>query len=314
MGRTHLSFLGFLCFTLTGCVEGEMTYTVNPNGSAKIHFDVVTVAPPEFGVSPGSGLPKPQTPNDKLKKAIRGLLESPNVVAWKDVAAEWTQHGKLKFVGTAYVRQLSDFSKQNNSLLLLSPKLGIEKTPEGGMKLTRTTDSDSSKSDPTKRKPKTPEEIKALTDEQLDQDILLDLIEMQSAKSLLTAMLADSKLKTTFHFPGDVTEVKGFTRDGKKASYTLDGNKMLGELSKLLNEDRAALRKAYRAATAPDVFKSRVIGDVGEGFAIVAKPGEPLFDFDKEVKEAREAYPTLRNKLGLGDDVRLPTGDPPSKR
>lgn len=314
MNRFRALLLGGLCLGLTGCVEGEMTYTVNPNGSARIHFNVVTVAPPNFNVSSGGAIGrKPETPDDMLRKSIRGLLESPNVAAWKDVSAEWTPNGKLKLVATAYVRQLSDFSKQQGSFMLLSPKFALEKAPDGGMKLVRSDDG-GGKGDPSKRKPKTPDEIKAMTDEQLDQEILLDLIEMQAAKGLLAAMLTDCKLKTTFVLPGDVTEARGFTRDGGKASYTLDGNKVLGDLNKLLASDRPTLRKEYRSATAPDVFKTRVIGELGDGSATVAKPGGALFDFDKEVGEAREAYPALRKKLGLGDDVRLPTGDGPPKK
>src|SRR5581483_5132788 len=101
MNRFRLAALGLLCLLAAGCVEGDVTYTVNPDGSAKIQFDVVTVKPPAL-FEPGPK--KSDEPLDELlRKAIRQTLETPGVVAWKDVTAQFQPDGKLKFAGTAYV-------------------------------------------------------------------------------------------------------------------------------------------------------------------------------------------------------------------
>lgn len=318
MPRVRSATLGLLCVLAAGCVEGEVTYTLNPDGSAKMRFDVTTVVPPTLGAPAGPGGEKnarDESLEDVLRNAIRGTLESPRVSAWKDVSAEFLPNGKLKFSGTAYLRRLSDFD-QKSSFPLLSPPVAAERTPGGGLKLTRKADSDGNGDiGPGKRKPKPPDEIKKMTDEQLDREILRDLIEVQSAKSILVALLADAKLKTTFVLPGDPTEVTAFSRDGRKVFFTLDGNKILADLNKLLAEDRPTLRKLYRGGTGPDAFKVRLFGDLGvDGSVTVAKPGAALFDFDKEVKEARAAYPELRKKFGFGDDLRLPAADPPPKK
>ncbi len=319
MNRFRLAGIGLFCLALAGCVEGEMTYTVNPDGSAKIRMDVTTTTASalagQMGQTGGKRMPEDETAAGLLRDSLRQVLENPKVTAWKDVTAELLPNGIFKFSGTAYVRQLSDFARQG-SVPLLFPAFKIERTPDGGMKLTRTSNSDASpQPNPNKRKPKTPDEIKKLTDEQLDTEILRELIEVQGTKGMLTAILMDSKLKTTFALPGDVTEATGFTKEGRTASYTIDGNKMLAEINKFLSEDRATLRKSYRASTAHEYLKNRVLGEQGgDGSIVVAKPGEPLFDFEKEVKEARVAYPELRKKFGFGDDVKLPTGETSPKK
>jgi len=318
MNQIRIATIALFCLIFTGCVEGELTYTVNPNGSAKLRLEIVTDTAAVIAGQPRPTTDeKPQnvTVDGLLRDSLRPILENPQVAAWKDVSAEFLPYGKLKFSGTAYLRQVSDFARQG-SVPMLIPELKIERTPQGAMKLSRSASSDpNSQRNPKKQKPKTPEEIKKLTDAELDAEILHDFVQVQGVKGMLTAILLDSKIKGVFLMPGDVTEAVGFAHEGRKASYTLDGNKILAELNKTLAEDRASLRKFYRSATTPDHFKKKILGEqASDGFITVAKPGEPLFDFEKELMEARAAYPDLRKKFGFGDDLKLPTGDGQPKK
>ena len=57
-----------------GCVEGELTYTVNPDGSAKVKIDVVSaLPPPPFGGGEleGCGAPAPLHAADNTVASIR---------------------------------------------------------------------------------------------------------------------------------------------------------------------------------------------------------------------------------------------------
>ena len=315
MKRFRLTSLGLFCLLAAGCVEGEATYTVNPDGSAKVKIDVVSVVPPPLvgGIEPNAKKPEEETLDDIRRRAIRSTLEMPGVAAWKDVSADFLPNGKLKFSGTAFVKRLENFDS-TGGIPLLTPTLKTERGPDGSLKLvSKQNGKDGSFS--SKRKPKTPEEIKKMSDAELDQYILRDLIDFQSGKPLLTAFLADMKMKATFLLPGDVTAATGFEKDGRKASFALDGNKILANTNKALAQDQAAWRKLYREAPSVDAIQAAVFGFPGDDWSVtVAKPGEPQFDFDKEVKEARAAYPELRKKLGFGDDLKLPTDDNPPKK
>jgi hypothetical protein len=289
-------------------VQGEVTYTVNPDGSAKVHFEVVTVKSPEVGAGPPGKKTADVTLDDMLRDALRPMLQSPGVSAWKDVSAEFLPNGKLKVSGTAYVRRLQDFKPQNPPLV--EAMYAVEKGPGGEFKLTpKKTESLQVEG---KRKRKSPEELKKLSDEELDRYVLMDLIELQSSRPLIQAMFGGAKLKATYALPGDPTETTGLTRDGRRVSSTLEGDRLLAAVDKILARDAAAQRKAYRAVADADVWALlEVEGFPGKGAVTVAKPGPAQFDFDAEVKAARDAYPALRKKFGFGDDLRLPTSDPP---
>jgi hypothetical protein len=315
MKRFTVTALGLFCLILAGCVEGEMTYTVNPDGSAKVKIDVVSVVPPPLfgGTEPNAKKPEEETLDDIRRRAIRSTLEMRGVAAWKGVSAEFLPNGKLKFIGTAYVKRLTEFDS-TGGIPLLTPTLAAERGADGSLKLSAKR---VGKDGPTSsnRKPKTPDEIKKMADDELDQYILRDLIELQSGKSLIVAILGDMKLKATFLLPGDATAVTGFERDGRKVSFTFDGNKILAAMNKSLDQDRAGWRKLYREAASADAVTASILGFPSDDLSVsVAKPGEPQFDFEKEVKEARGAYPELRKRFGFGDDLKLPTGEEGPKK
>jgi hypothetical protein len=311
MNRFRLVSLGLLCLLVAGCVEGEVTYTVNPDGSARVRVDVVTVVPlnpVQNFAKKGAKDPGEETLDQLLREAIRPTLESPGVVAWKDVSARFLPDGKLKFAGTAYVKRIDDFDTKGG-LPLFGPTFALERGADGSLKLVpgkEEADDPLSK----KRKPKTPDEIKKMTDAELDQYILRDLIQLQSAKPLFTAFFADTKLKTTFVMPGDLTAAAGLETDGRKATFVLDGNKALTALNKALKQSPAEWRNMYRALGGADAIQASVLGFSPQTISLtVARPGAAQFDFLKEVKEARAGYPELRKKFGFGDDLRLPTDD-----
>jgi len=289
-----------------------VTYTVNPDGSAKVKFDVVTVKPfSPYGLPVMGGKKEEDKDIDDLvRDALRPFLESPGISAWKDVSAEYVPSGKLKLSGTAYVRKLQDFKPQGPPLL--SSNFQVERGADGSFKLVASKDTEPSPTN--QRKRKTAEEIKKMTDAELDKYILLERIDLQAARPLVVSVVSGAKLKSTYVLPGDLTAVTGFERNGRTVSKTLEGDKVIGLVDKLLAQDNAAWRKFYREATDPNPITQLNLDGLGapNGSVTVAKPAA-IFDFDKEVKEARDAYPTLRKKFGFGDDLRLPTTDNPPK-
>src|SRR5262245_43175313 len=105
-----------VCLTALGCVEGEQTFTLNPDGSGKVKLDVMMPTPADPFVGPpkkaDGGAPE-ATPDVLLRKSLKGLLETRSIDAWKDVTAEFTRDGRLKITGTAYFRNAEAFEFQN---------------------------------------------------------------------------------------------------------------------------------------------------------------------------------------------------------
>src|SRR5688572_6419521 len=105
------------CLPALGCVEGEQTFILNPNGSGKVRVEAVMVAPyPAFPVpfgDPAPGKEKNRPGEVSVEEARRESLKmllTPNTVdAWKDVSAEFAPDGRLKFSGTAYFKSLDEF-------------------------------------------------------------------------------------------------------------------------------------------------------------------------------------------------------------
>ncbi len=312
MNRFRLIAFALLCLGTAGCVEGEMTSFVNPDGSAKVRVEVVTNMP----ISLGS--PDAKKDDDSIealrRKALRAMLESPGISAWKDVSADFLPNGRLKFSGTAYVKKLEQFDLKNGAPLLAATHTA-ERGGDGSLKLVPKMKGGQNDLNPMGRKPKSQDELKKMTDAELDKYILRELIDIQSSKWLFTAMLSDAKLKVTYVLPGNITAATGFERDGQKAFYLIDGNKALASFNKTLNQDQAAWRKMFRETPNHDALQAQVLGlPMFNATVTVGKADKPLFDYDKEVKDARAAYPELRKKFGFGEDLRLPTDDGPPKK
>jgi hypothetical protein len=78
-------------------------------------------------------------------------------------------------------------------------------------------------------------------------------------------------------------------------------------LKKVILMDRADFKKLADAQNEKAALA--LIGplaDYGKADVTVTNLGKPLFDYEKEVREAREAYPALRKSLGLDAATKLP--------
>src|SRR5262249_39210665 len=113
--------------------------------------------------------------------------------------------------------------------------------------------------------------------------------------------------------PGEVSGVKVYQPEGKRAvSFVMDGNKMLKAINGLMMRDNAFLRKKLRAEGDTDLFGGseeslKLLGlNWHEASPVVARPAGPQLADAKEVAAAREAYPALRKRLGLGEEKKIP--------
>jgi hypothetical protein len=303
--------IGLPCLLLTGCIQSEQVFTLNPDGSGKVAITLVTPLNPFEGVLGGGGPPggKKLSLADKKRMFVDKLLrDAKGVDAWKDVSAEFTREGLLKFQGIAYFKDMQQ--------LKIEPVGGsparLERRPDGSLRLAVVPDKLGAELNKFGAKEE-PADLKNLSDQELDEYILTKRVEYQGAKGIVTALLTDLKFKAVFRLPGEVSDVKGYQAEGKGTlSLTLDGNKILKALNELMLRDTASIRKELRAGGSffsgdpKKIFK--VVGrEWLDASAVVQRPGGPQFDYAKEAAAAREAYPALRKRLGLvGEEQKSP--------
>jgi hypothetical protein len=308
MKNRAIVWVGVLCLLLTGCVQSEQVYTLNPDGSGKVDITLVTPVSP-FGVmAHGPTGAKKSSLEEKKRDFLSGMLgESQGADAWKDVSAEFTPDGRLKFGGTAYFKDFSKFKEKTFAAGVFKLVRGAD----GSLRLTI-----AAQTQPllggAKDKEGSPDPKKA-TDKELDEYILQQRVEYQNVKGMQTAMLTDARLKYVFRLPGDVSEVNVYRGEGKRAvSIEFEGDRILKAMNTLFARDNAFFRKQLRAGGSmslkgieKEFFKGLGL-DWHEANVTVAKPAGPQFDYAKEMGAAREAYPALRKRLGLGEETKIP--------
>jgi hypothetical protein len=287
-----------------GCVEMKQTITLNPDGKGKVTYDMIgpMAGGPTMPSPDGKEKTLDQKKMDELVKTL--TVGKDGIVAWKDVSAEWMADGKLHFVGTAYFENIEKLGTENaETYSLKREKDALTLTVLPKKKV------DPIGAPPVPNKPMLPDLAK-MTDKELDEFILNERVKYQSNKGIMTAVLTDFKLSVVFNLPGDVSESKLFKKDGaSKVSRELNGNDLLKKYNSFYADDNTAMKKKVKMANNLDFEK--LFADstevLQEGAQVtINKVGEPLFDFEKEVKEAKAAYPALRKKLNLPDNVKLP--------
>jgi hypothetical protein len=309
IGRVPLA-AALLCL-LAGCIEVRQVITLNPDGRGKYTVDTVTpadTAPVTFG--PGK---QDDSLDGKKRRAVsKFLADARGVTAWKDVSAEWTRDGRLHVRGTAYFERLEDLGKGGTGGTTFSMKREGDGVLKIRMKL------EAAKGPTNKKGP--PPDVAKLTDKQLDEEIFKQRVLYQSGRPIMTAMLTDMKLEVMLRVPGDVRDVKGWKKDGKRsASWAVDGNAVLAQVKAVMAEDDAALRKRARKARTVDLVGSggpaALFKEAQEAEVTVDNLTGPQFDYAKEVSAARAAYPALRERFKLDANTKLPgeSGPAPGK-
>ncbi len=315
MRRFTFATLALAALGLSGCIEGEQTFTLNPDGSGKVRIDVVMAPPAEFLSGPAKkGRP---TLDEARLSSLKAMLKGQGVTAWKDVAAGFAPDGRFKFAGTAYFDKLDRLEFQNTGFLLgsqfamtsekgrlvLAKKAARPGGPPG-------TDDPSPFGGPGR---KSAVELAKLPDADLDAYILGDRIQYQGTRPILLAALSRGKMKITYLLPGAAADAVGFKADGAKLVRDLDGDKMVAGMDALFSRPDIELRPIYRKAGGLEAAAVAAFGVLPDDAcrAVIPTPGGPQFDYAAEVRAARDAYPALRKALGVPDDFWIPDGNPP---
>jgi len=293
------------------------------------------------------GEKKPSLDEIRKNGAKNFLMDTDGVKAFKDVSAAWLRDGRLKIVGTLYFDRLDDRSKKLADLAkdlgkdqppdidptmlagmfsnmnFLSPALQVSALKDGSLRINvrKTEDKAGGKSAgkeiPNMLKAFNPFtdkdeaiDIAKMNDKELEEHLLEMRVSYAMMRPMLEGMFGSLKIKTVLQLPGDVGDLKGFKKDGPRSvSISLDGSEIIDVMKKVMMMDAPEARKLAQAKDAKD-FNALfgTMPDLDDASVTARNLGAAQFDFDKEVSEARAAYPALRKSLGLPDEFKLPGG------
>jgi len=300
------SLMAALALFSTGCVEGELLYTLNPDGSGKVVIDAVMPATANFfGAGAGDRSAPPDQQLEKLRKnlAKQIIQDSRGVDAWENVSVAFQKDGRVRFKGTAYFPDAAKLKIK--TIPVPTPVLDKQ---AGKLRLTVKTDDD-------KPAPKRDDEKKLdprkLTGKQLDAYVLLQRVKYQQGKGIMQAFLTGMTINAAFQLPGEVSNVqKGFQRgEENSVKLRLSGKAILAEMDRIMTKSDKEL-KAYvkehgeilSSGSSPlPKDLSPLFESLSNASADVADPKGPLFDYSAAVSKARKAFPQLRRKLNLPD-------------
>jgi hypothetical protein len=308
MRRLFLLVTAAASTLLAGCVEGEVVYTLNPDGSGKVKLDLIS--------APGGlelAFSKSKDPDDWLRALVGNQLSKggQGVTGWSDVSGEFLKDGRFRYRATAYFKNIDDLRMD------IAGRLKLVRGADGALTVRI--------EDPSKKpgKEELPPDFAKMTDAEWDKYLLKERILGQSAKPIF-AILAEVKVKLTVHLPGQVTDLQQFKPAGDTGVFlVMDGAAIAKEHMRRLAMSDEEMRKQIRSSKSGRLFADErseaALFLEGPVSATVAKPGGPQFDYAKEVAAAVAGNAELRKKYRLPDAQRLPGeapkgfGDGPKK-
>lgn len=279
-----------------GCIEKKSEYTINPDGSGKVLYDVI-FAPMNLNLTGDD-----TDPAGQVKDAVEKILnESKGVDTWKDVSFELTDDGKVHFNGTAY---FADFNNLDIKAGGFSSKqeLVLSKDSVGRIAIEL-----KDTSDPKDDEKKT--DAENLTEEQVAQKIKEARLQYNTAKPMVIGMLGTLKTDTTLHLPGTIAEVSNFEKiDGSTVRLVFEGAKILEVMDKMMQDDEM-LEEQIRAGKNPmqsgpgsDLIANKMLyGQEAPVKVVLTGKTKNLFDYKTEVQAAKDNYKNMIKELGFGE-------------
>jgi hypothetical protein len=277
-----------LAFALTGCLDMDEEYSINPDGSGKVKIKCA-IAPMRFTTAKKS-------PEELLKSDVRETLEKcAGVDAWTDVSAVQREDGKVAFSGTAYFK---DFAKLKLTIMGVTASMLKTALARDGGAMTVTVTPE--------QRDGGPAEPPKLTEDQVQARIKQERAKYLQSKPMIETFLKEAKVSTRFVLPGALGEVRCFKKvGGNSVELKMEGAALLAALDALMKDD-AFLRKAVESGhdldkSGPpidDVLIEKLFGQKGPIKASTSGALAPVFDYEKEAGKAREGMAELTAKYG----------------
>lgn len=271
-------------FALSSCLKYEQRTQVNADQSGKAMIELEVASPLVL-------LAAKMKPKELAEEMAKGILGAANgVEAWSDVEYGFTPTGKLKFSGVAYFPDLKEFATGSSGG-------GTDKMPQLGEWKSEMVDGKwviqmDLKMDALGGKKGDP-----VPADQIEAKIEAQRAEWKTLKGTVGLFVSEVEMDFSLQVAGKVESVQNLkmTKDDT-VSIILSGREILDGLETLLMDDdyvRTAMEEGNVDSKGRAIPEGADIAEIllgGEGPAkVVINPGEPLFDYETEVAEARAA-------------------------
>lgn len=296
-----LLVVGLMFFA--GCVEEKSEYTVNPDGSGKVVYDVI-FAPTQLNLSE-----KETKPQHHIKLEVEKILQkSEGIDAWSDISYELTDEGRIHFVGTAYFRDINKVDIRAGGFNK-GMKLRFSRSQSGRITIELRKESDSKS---TQKKGDVPE----FTEAELAQKIKEARLQYNQARPMMLGMLGTLKQVKKLHLPGKIEKHSNFELiDSNTVQVKIEGRKMIEAMDKMIAYD-GWMERQIRAGKNPvkegpdePVLNEMLFGEKGPVQIVLDSDSKALFDYDAELAQAQKGYRAMIKKLGIGETspIAVPT-------
>ncbi len=284
MSRMAIAVLAIAAILLSGCFEREESFTLNPNGSGKVHVmqkgrvaDLIMTDIKDTG--------------QLERQLVRFFAEnSKGIDVWSELQVEVDDDGNYQMEGTAYFRSLGQVSI-GSTRSEFEKRLAIRKTGENEARLAYQIPS--------------PANVK-VSDEAMAafKDGHLRLVQR------LDDSLDGLRLKRSYTLPGTIDYASGY--DWKKGESTVSaeftGGKLIRAMRTVLEDDKS-LRICVAAGDNKELMFARLsqIAIFGTDLAVgMEGPFKPLFDYRAEIVEARAKWSAICRKNGIAKPYKAP--------
>jgi hypothetical protein len=265
--------LALVMFPLVGCIEEELEFTLNPDGSGKVSFR---------RISPGSS---PDMELEALVKEARG------VEGWKDLSTDVLDDGRGIVEGTAYFPDVRKLKLQKGKDNGLFDNIALTEKEDGSLQLTLSDPEPIEKAKTIEGTPPSPPSSEKEIEAQMKQKRL----EYGAQRVFMEEMFTSLRLQGTFNLPGTISSTSVFQKKSERqVLLALEGASILQAYDEVMADD-VLLREAILGGE--DVMKkaleAKVVGEQKEPEVVVSAPLKTLFDYGAEVAAALDSTAAL---------------------
>jgi hypothetical protein len=299
-----LSVAAIAAFFSSCGVQSKSNYTVNPDLTCKCVFeeklglDVAMITTNYGGAANssdptglssmfGSDTSRPSA-HDILFGFANKILSNKGVDTWKDVEFKMIGQDTVYFKGTAYFKSLS-----NGGLS------GID----SGMRIY---DDDMGQTVIEMKQSKKDTESSSMSN--VYKNLFKGGMYYSMMHYYMAALLRDFNISVTYQLPGKIVSISNFTKlNDNTAQLAFNGKSMIHHLDTLMmNTDMMSRMytnpsSGIGALSSDDPYhtNSFIFGEDKPVRVIYKSGNKPLFDYEKEVAEAKKQYADFRKKSGL---------------